>query len=1031
MKIVLRAEVRARMGLAIALVISAGAGVWAGFNNGKDTDARNYRGSALTDDEKKAVECAIKEIKAMAGNDHSEKNRETLKRIADCLADMLKDGKICSESGTNDAKAATLPESPRKCTWTGDKINVRPKCMKKTEPDFSKLIAVLVHEGIHCLQWQTPTSDGRETVAYAWEAYILCRRLAEATLTDAQKEDIGKRKAFTKWQSDVRGDDSLTEEEKKKKLAECRDQKASKVEPGKQYQQKTGDSSKIERSDENAAVQQTIQTPFARTFDFDVAADGVTGGDLLIVSGDFGGSGGVVYYFDQDGDGFADEPTMTFIGTLPAPISLDYVEPQDVGLCPMLYVLDLQQRSVFAAQACLGGRPDPLNPFPFATPAMLPELERMVAVRGGALSFSGGRSCMVSMDDDQVDDVAIDSGDFELVDQSGDLIADFPLPLTRFVNAQGYVPTIIGDVQDGDALIMAAGMHGRPLNVHLTDANATFLGPILGTGFSPQPFETTPIPVGVLSAGQFIIVVDGLTGERETAGTPVAPPRPEIRETDRAAYLPGEIIMVTGRNFTPSAVGLLSGEPLPTIFIDSTMLHCIAPVVNNLPTNFFELEIDVDGVRSTIAGVEIAPVPPDDCITALGPIIPPSTLSGSTLLAGSDVAPTCGTSVTAPGLWYRVAGRGTTMRVSLCDPGTTYDAKLNIYCGSCDAPVCITGNDDTCGLQPLVTWCAERDVVYYILVQGFNGAVGDFVMHVDDLGTPCGGSGACPPAFITGACCYADGESCAVTTADACASIDGVYQGDGAACLALVGGQEFVYTGGPVAIPDAGGGVAAASIFVADPGVIEPGALQVGLVIQHTFQGDLAATLTSPSGTTVALIDRPGVPESTFGFGADDFGNSATMQRFVLADDAPLRYAPPDVLSPGIARVAGKWRPDSGAMSAFDGEPLAGPWTLTVQDLATSDVGVLLDWALILKGDLQSICSPGCPGARGDANCDGTVDFFDIDPFLLALFNPAGYAATFCGGSMCAVDIDCSGLVDFFDIDPFLTCLFSGCAPCP
>ncbi len=72
-----------------------------------------------------------------------------------------------------------------------------------------------------------------------------------------------------------------------------------------------------------------------------------------------------------------------------------------------------------------------------------------------------------------------------------------------------------------------------------------------------------------------------------------------------------------------------------------------------------------------------------------------------------------------------------------------------------------------------------------------------------------------------------------------------------------------------------------------------------------------------------------------------------------------------------------------------------------------------------------------CPSARGDANCDGAVDFFDIDPFLLALFNPAGYAATYCGGDFCTVDVNCDESVDFFDIDPFIVCLFSGCAPCP
>ena len=63
--------------------------------------------------------------------------------------------------------------------------------------------------------------------------------------------------------------------------------------------------------------------------------------------------------------------------------------------------------------------------------------------------------------------------------------------------------------------------------------------------------------------------------------------------------------------------------------------------------------------------------------------------------------------------------------------------------------------------------------------------------------------------------------------------------------------------------------------------------------------------------------------------------------------------------------------------------------------------------------------------ARGDVNCDGSVDFFDIDPFLLALFDPAAYAAAYPGCDN--ADISGDGNVDFFDIEPFLACLFAGC----
>jgi hypothetical protein len=74
---------------------------------------------------------------------------------------------------------------------------------------------------------------------------------------------------------------------------------------------------------------------------------------------------------------------------------------------------------------------------------------------------------------------------------------------------------------------------------------------------------------------------------------------------------------------------------------------------------------------------------------------------------------------------------------------------------------------------------------------------------------------------------------------------------------------------------------------------------------------------------------------------------------------------------------------------------------------------------------------PPCPGLRGDANCDGAVNFFDIDPFLVALFDEAAYRQTYCLGNICAADTDCSETMNFFDIDPFLACLFGGCLPCP
>ena len=52
----------------------------------------------------------------------------------------------------------------------------------------------------------------------------------------------------------------------------------------------------------------------------------------------------------------------------------------------------------------------------------------------------------------------------------------------------------------------------------------------------------------------------------------------------------------------------------------------------------------------------------------------------------------------------------------------------------------------------------------------------------------------------------------------------------------------------------------------------------------------------------------------------------------------------------------------------------------------------------------------------GDGNCDGTVDFLDINPFVAVLTVPAGMPG--CG--IMNADINQDGAVDFADINPFV-----------
>ena len=62
----------------------------------------------------------------------------------------------------------------------------------------------------------------------------------------------------------------------------------------------------------------------------------------------------------------------------------------------------------------------------------------------------------------------------------------------------------------------------------------------------------------------------------------------------------------------------------------------------------------------------------------------------------------------------------------------------------------------------------------------------------------------------------------------------------------------------------------------------------------------------------------------------------------------------------------------------------------------------------------------------GDMNCDGAVSFDDINPFVLALSTPAGYAAQYPNCNILNGDVNGDGLVNFDDINPFVALLSGG-----
>ena len=60
----------------------------------------------------------------------------------------------------------------------------------------------------------------------------------------------------------------------------------------------------------------------------------------------------------------------------------------------------------------------------------------------------------------------------------------------------------------------------------------------------------------------------------------------------------------------------------------------------------------------------------------------------------------------------------------------------------------------------------------------------------------------------------------------------------------------------------------------------------------------------------------------------------------------------------------------------------------------------------------------------GDLNCDDVINAFDIEPFLVALFDADSYDELYPNCNINRADINGDGEINAFDIEPFLELLF-------
>jgi len=154
-------------------------------------------------------------------------------------------------------------------------------------------------------------------------------------------------------------------------------------------------------------------------------------------------------------------------------------------------------------------------------------------------------------------------------------------------------------------------------------------------------------------------------------------------------------------------------------------------------------------------------------------------------------------------------------------------------------------------------------------------------------------------------------------------------------------------------------------------------------------------------------------------------------------------FIKPNIAAPGV-NVRSAWR--GGTYQSLSGTSLAAPHIngvaalmleacprLSVKQVKDIMYKTAMDkgnpgkdndygWGVVDALAAVNMAKANC-GLRGDLNCDGVVNNFDIDPFVLALTDPAAYKLKYPNCDIMNGDCNGDGKVDNFDIDPFVNLL--------
>ena len=211
---------------------------------------------------------------------------------------------------------------------------------------------------------------------------------------------------------------------------------------------------------------------------------------------------------------------------------------------------------------------------------------------------------------------------------------------------------------------------------------------------------------------------------------------------------------------------------------------------------------------------------------------------------------------------------------------------------------------------------------------------------------------------------------------------------------------------------------------------IEPGGtaktLRIYMVQDLDYYGCTYCRYTfMQAGATQDITLQPGqcaVISKSFTFDSTSWAARTAIKMVVWAQEpqsSGLQNDPAEVFQ--ACTMHWPFPPDCNVNGIPDGDDIAGG---TSQDC---NANAIPDECDIWNGTSEDANSNGIPDeceiVTGDINCDGSVDFGDINPFVLLITDPQAWQTAYPGCLLANGDCNVDGVIGFADINPFIALL--------